>query len=137
VFGTSVRLAQAAQQEVELRVFAASSVSGRVVASGGEPMANAVVSIRSPSGIVQSARTDALGGFALARAYPGRYSTSVKLAPQPGSAAAAPLPQQFDLAPREERVLPDLVAGAGGHVLRGTALDQDGRPVAGLAVACE
>ena len=138
IFGTAFRLADGAEREVDLRVFAAGSVSGRLVGPLGEPIENTPVSIRSSAGVTHSARTDAQGCFAMANVYPGSYSTIVKLgAERAGSSSSSPLPIRFDLTAGESRVLPDLVAGVAGHILRGSIVDGSGLPVAGLAVICE
>lgn len=138
IFGTALRLTKDDDREVDLRVFAAGSVRGRLVGSGGEPIAGTVVFIRSTSGVTHAARTDAEGCFVLAKVYPGAYSTCVKLGPDHAvSAASAPLPLHFDLAPGELRVLADLVTSAGGHILRGSVVDETGQPVVGLGVMCQ
>jgi hypothetical protein len=138
IFGTALRLANGEEREVDLRVFAAGSVSGRLVGPLGEPIENSLVSICSSVGVTHSTRTDAGGFFAMANVYPGSYSTIVKLgAERAGLAASSPLPIRFELEAGERRVLPDLQAGVGGHILRGSIVDEAGRPVAGLSVVCE
>lgn len=138
IFGTAFRLTDGAEREVDLRVFAAGSVRGRLVGPQGQPIEDTPVTIRSSSGVTHSVRTDADGRFAIANVYPGEYSTIVKLrAEREGFAASTPLPIRFDLAAGESRVLAELVAGVGGHILRGSVVDQTGGPVAGLAVVCE
>ena len=136
-FAAAFRLTAGAEQDIVLRAFAAGSVSGRVVGAAGEPLSGAVVGVRSPSGITGEARTDASGRYTIAALRPGTYTTSVRLDPsRPDADASAPLPAAFELAPREDRALPDLVACSSGHVLRGTVVDGAGRPVAGLTITC-
>jgi len=137
VFGTSFRLTAGSAREVDLRVFAAGAVRGRLVASGGEPLLGALVSVRSPSGVSRDARTDEGGRFEIAALHPGTYVTAVRLEPgSPDAATSAPLPARFALAPRQDLVLDDLVAGSAGAALRGSVVDLDGGPVAGLAITC-
>ena len=137
VFGTSFRLTAGSEREVVLRVFAAGAVRGRIVGSGGQPLAGALVSVRSASGVARDARSDEAGGFEIAALHPGAYVTTVRLeAGAPDAATSGPLPVRFELAPRQELVLGDLVAASAGAALRGSVVDLDGGPVAGLAITC-
>jgi len=76
------------------------------------------------------ARTDAQGGFTLAKVLPGRYHLS---ASAPGYLPA----QKLDvlIRPGEPRTGLDLVLAAGGHSLSGTVTDVGGGPVAGALVS--
>jgi hypothetical protein len=137
VFGTSFRLTAGSERAVDLRVFAAGAVRGRIVAPGGEPLGGALLSVRSPSGVSRDARTDEAGRFEIAALHPGAYVTAVRLDPAaPDAATSAPLPVRFELAPRQVLELDDLVAGSAGAALRGSVVDLNGRPVAGLVVTC-
>jgi hypothetical protein len=137
IYGTALRLTAGAERAVDLRVFAAGSVRGLVVGKSGDPVSGALVSVQSPTGVSDAARTDDEGRFLLGRLYPGTYTMSVR----PGGAgddadAAAPLPVRFELFPRQVLSLPAVVMGAGGHILAGTVVDLTGRPVQGLPVVC-
>lgn len=144
VYGTALRLTAGAEQSADLRVFAAASVQGRVVGADGAPMTGAIVTLRSPSGVEESARSEEDGRFRLDRVRPGAYTASVAAPARRSRDEAhtdgqdvdlggeAPLPVRLDV-PAGRRVdLGDLVWGRGGHVLTGIVLDQHGLPVAGL-----
>ncbi|HZM00232.1 MAG TPA: carboxypeptidase-like regulatory domain-containing protein [Planctomycetota bacterium] len=137
IHGTSFRLTAGTERAVDLRVFAAGTVRGRIVSARGDPVAGALISVRSTAGVTDQARTDDSGRFELAALYPGAYVASARLeASFPDAAVSAPLPLRFELAPRQVLVLDDLVPAVAGHVLRGTVVDLAGRPVPGLPVLC-
>lgn len=132
VYGTAFRLDDASDPEVNLRVFQAGTVRGRVLDSRRQPIINALVAIHSAEGMQDAAHTDVSGRFVFDEAYPGAYVTSVDLSRARAGEALAPQPLQFELRPGGEVQLEDLVAGIGGHRLRGLVVDLEGRPVPGL-----
>jgi hypothetical protein len=138
VLGTAFRLTTPAEHQVDLRVFEAGVVCGRLIDADGAPIADALTVIRGTSGVRETARTDADGRFSFDPVYPGDYVAFVNLpASLPEGGASAPLPQSFTLQPGASRELPAFVAASGGHVLSGRVLDPVGQPVAGLEVHCE
>lgn len=137
MYGTAFRLTDDSDPEVDLRVFPAGTVRGRLIDAQEQPIINAVVGIQTADGIHDAARSDATGAFVFDEAYPGAYATSVDLSRSQAGEASAPLPLHFELAPGGTVVLDDLVAGVGGHILRGTVTDLAGQPVAGLGVLCQ
>jgi|GEM_PF-2385882 len=135
--GTVFRVADANPVEIDLRVFAAGVVRGRVVDSAGRSLHAVSVEIRSESMGMWQTVTGAQGAFEFSPAYPGRYSACAPVAFESGfDEAANPLPITFDVAARQTVVLPDLQAGSGGHVLQGLVVDAGGHPLPAIGVTC-
>ena len=136
LYGTSLRITDAGPVDVDLRVFRSSTVSGRVIKMDGDAVTGALVMLSSKDGRKVATRTAEDGSFAIARVYPGLYSTIIDLSSEyPDSKASAPTPFEVSVTPGSQQFLRDILVGAGGYVLTGRVIDQRDVPMAGMVVS--
>ncbi|MEZ5978521.1 MAG: carboxypeptidase-like regulatory domain-containing protein [Planctomycetota bacterium] len=130
--GTSLRITDDDEHEVELRVFRSGSVRGRVVDGEGRPVPRVAVVLRGDGGARSAARTDAEGRYRIDAAYPGDYVAEVDVPD-----GERPLPLDVTVDPGGAVAVPDLVVGVGGQVVTGRVVDADGASIAGAPVVLE
>jgi len=130
---------------VELRVFRAATVAGYVLDAARRPIEGAWVHLNPaaagpvPPALARSGRSDAVGRFEITGVYPELYRAAVALrsAVDPRHHdAVAPLPRTLRIEEGDVRELQPFTLGGGDHVVRGTIVNQDGEPFAGLRVRC-
>jgi hypothetical protein len=136
---TAVRIVSDEPIDVAFAVARAARVVGRVVDTRGAPRADLVVRLAlAGGGRGHGRRTAADGGFEVDALVPGAWLVVVEPAATDARARLdGPVPLALELAAGEVRLLPDLVVGAGGHVLAGAVVDEGGAAVPGLTVAVE
>ena len=141
-FGHPIEVPEGVESiDVEVRVFRASSVTGRVLGSDGQPVAGVFVGLLSVRPDLVSKRlagpqvtgeTNALGEFRADRVYPGLSRARVYIrADHPEAGTPRPYPQEFVVV---EGSATDLIIelGAGPWTLGGVVVDQDGEPFPNL-----
>lgn len=107
----------------ELAVEPGEPLTGRVVdAATGQPVTDAQIRVADT---VVAARSDSEGRFSIARYNP--FATNL------AAAAAGYLPNEVSIA-TDSRDPIAVKLSPGGHVLRGTVTDPDGKPIAGARV---
>ncbi len=136
-YGTTIRIAEAREHSVDLRVFRSASVGGRIIETGGAPVAGAIVILRGSFHRKHAARSGEDGAFTIARTYPGLYEVSVQLpGGYPDAMGRAPVPFELQVEAGSLQFMRDLIVGAEGYVLVGRVVDLDGAPFAGLLLRC-
>lgn len=132
------RLAAGDRARLTLRVARAAALQGVARDGQGVPLEGALVRVqaaRALDGVLEaSARTDALGRFALEDLPPGEHRVHADW--PDGEPSAAPPPRLVTLAAGEVHALA-LEGEARGRSLAGRLVDADGAPLAGVALVCE
>jgi protocatechuate 3,4-dioxygenase beta subunit len=117
--------------ELTIRLLSGATVTGRIVNSQGEPMADAVVVAMTPGEFKKEWRynrivADEEGRFAF-ESFPGRVRLRAK------NAAHGVASLDFDVEPGEDHKLAPVVLGTSGAI-RGVVVDSDGHPVQAVTV---
>jgi hypothetical protein len=117
-------------QRADLTLKRGGTVSGKVLSSGGQPVAGARVVALSRSAMdAQEGKTDAGGQFQLGPLHPGRYMVLASSAD-----AAQPLGSQVVVVAESKVAQADFRARAEGTTVRVRIRDERGAPVAAEAV---
>jgi hypothetical protein len=126
---------------IRLRVFLAATVTGYVVGQDGEPIEGAHVRVQSvgigqPTGMSHDARSDAGGRFVVEGVRAGRYRLYVWRPWEHPRALElrSPMPIDMTIDGARRYDVGTLSLAGGRNVVRGTVVDQDGRPFAGVDV---
>ena len=123
----------------DLRVHREGLVQGYVFGPGRGPIVGASVRLQAVANeltsVVHDIDTDVSGRFELRGVYPGTYRMLVALrADHPMSSLARPVPREVIVPPGMSVTLDPVVLGGGPCAVKGSVVDQDQKPFAGLTV---
>ncbi|MFT5287587.1 MAG: hypothetical protein ACI8TQ_003775 [Planctomycetota bacterium] len=136
-YGTILRIERHAEYTIDLGLYRAATITGHLFDRNNQPIAGASIAVAAEGESRYSARTDGNGRYHMAYVYPGHYTLFATINESNGIADGnAPLPVALNVKAGMKTLVPDIIAGVGGHVAFGRVIDQDEKPVSGVLVVC-